>query len=502
MIRGALLVTRARVAAAAVTLARAQATAAPTALPLALLLTLPLMLTGCAASGERAAREDWRQALVSYERPADPTDPARSEANPGQIDEPQSLEDALRIAESGNPGLAAAFDRWTAALERVPQARSLPDPKMSYAYFLEPVETRVGPQRQKFGLAQTFPLFGKLGLRGEAAVHAANAEGARFEQARLDLRLRVTRLWNDYFFLGRSIGITEENFALLTHLEDVALRQYSAGKASQADLLRAQLERGKVEDRLRSLKDQRAPFLSSLNAEMGRRPDSPIPWPEALSSPDLELSVQGLEEALEARSPQLAALQAMAEKERAGSELAGKSSLPDLTLSAEYTAVDEARMPNVSDSGKDVLVAMGTISLPLWFGRNRAERSEAAARLSAAESEYASRRNQLVADLGKLHFEFRDAGRRIELYEFTLLPRARQSLEVTENAFTVGKASFLDLIDAQRSLLELGLAKERAVADRATRRAEIAALTAIDVRGPAVVGHQQLDIENPEENGR
>ena len=75
---------------------------------------------------------------------------------------PVSLQDYLRYAALNNAGLKAAFEQWKAAMEQIPQAKSLPDPKFTYGYFIEEVETRVGPQRQKFGIMQVFPWFGKI----------------------------------------------------------------------------------------------------------------------------------------------------------------------------------------------------------------------------------------------------------------------------------------------------------------------------------------------------
>ncbi|MDD3605166.1 MAG: hypothetical protein PHD86_08265, partial [Kiritimatiellae bacterium] len=75
------------------------------------------------------------------------------------------LRDYLAAAARNNPELEAAFNRWKAELERIPQVRALPDPRFNYAYFVEEVETRVGPQKQRLGLSQVFPWFGTLKLR-------------------------------------------------------------------------------------------------------------------------------------------------------------------------------------------------------------------------------------------------------------------------------------------------------------------------------------------------
>ena len=72
----------------------------------------------------------------------------------GQSLDPNStLPNYLVYAALNSPGLEAAFNRWKAALERIPQARALSDPRFSYRYFIKEVETRVGPQRQAFELA-------------------------------------------------------------------------------------------------------------------------------------------------------------------------------------------------------------------------------------------------------------------------------------------------------------------------------------------------------------
>jgi len=378
-----------------------------------------------------------------------------------------TLADVLRLAEAANPGLRAAHERWAAARERDAQASSLPDPRFSYTYFVESVETRVGPQRQKFGLTQTVPLF-KLGLRGDVARLEADAAEARRDAAAAELRHRVTRAWNDYYYLGRAIAITDENVRLLRRLENVALTRYASGGAPHSTVIRVQLELAKLEDRLRSLTDSRRPVLAALNAEMDRGAAEPIAWPDSLAHPDVPDDAAILDAAMRDWNPDLRALRTTAEKQAAAARLAGRSRWPDLTLGAEIVDTDEAAMPGVTDSGKNAVMAMASVDVPLWWGRDRAESAEAQAGRRAANEELAQRENALAAELERIRYDLRDADRRVDLYEFTLLPKARQSLQVMEEAFTTGEASFLDLVDAQRTLLEFELSLERSLAHRAT----------------------------------
>ena len=107
------------------------------------------------------------------------------------LDESAGLDRFLAYAALNNPGLEAAFNQWKAAVERVPQVRALPDPRFTYRYFIREVETRVGPQKQAFGLTQTFPWFGKLALRGDVAAEAARAAQQRYENEKLRLFYEV-----------------------------------------------------------------------------------------------------------------------------------------------------------------------------------------------------------------------------------------------------------------------------------------------------------------------
>ena len=116
------------------------------------------------------------------------------------------------------------FSRWEAAVEKIPQAVSMPDPMLSYTHVIEEVETRVGPQKYKVGFSQKFPLFGKLALRGDVAAQKANAEGQRFLSAKLKLFYRVKHANYEYYYLGRAIAVSEENVKLLTSLENVVRR--------------------------------------------------------------------------------------------------------------------------------------------------------------------------------------------------------------------------------------------------------------------------------------
>ena len=424
------------------------------------------LLAGCSSAGEEAARAAWTDVRDTQQYADVPETPP-----PDDLATHATLEDLVAIAMQRNAGLHATFDRWTAQLESVSHEKALPDPRFSYGYYIEPIQTRVGPMRQRFRLDQTIPLGGEPGLRGEMAAHAANAVAANFDSQRHDLRFRVTRLWHEYYYLKRAIEITETNVALLQKLETVALSQYSAGRVPHSAVVRAQVELGRLEDQLLTLRDQRAPLLSELNATLNRPLTAAIAWPHDVDARPITQDSETLRTMLLTHNPSLRALQARGDEEAAGAKLAGRAALPDLTLGAEYIQID--KLERIDDSGQDAILATAAINVPLWFGQYGARKDQANARRSAILHEQTQLKNELLALLERAHFEFRDADRRVELYLYSLLPRARQAFEVTEDAFVSGGVDFLELVDAQRTLLEFELAYERAVTERATKRAHV-----------------------------
>ena len=148
-----------------------------------------------------------------------------------------------------------------------------------------------------------------------------------------------------------------------------------------------------------------------------------------------------------------------------------------MTLGVDY--IDTASRSDASpvDNGKDPVVAILSFNLPIWKQKYDAKTAEARARRRAVVREKKEKENSLIADLEVALFGLRDADRKIDLYRDTLLPKAEQSVKVTELAFTVDKAPFLDMIDSQRILLGFQLEHKRALADRAQRLAEIEKLT-------------------------
>jgi cobalt-zinc-cadmium efflux system outer membrane protein len=431
-----------------------------------LLCTAGALASGCmAAAGTAGGARD--QAGRWGDVYASPVGPAP------QIDSTFVLEDYLRLAERRSPGLRAVYQQWMAAVGSSEYAGSLPNPVLSYGHFLESVETRVGPQKWRLGIRQTYPWFGTLGARSDGARESAEAAREKFEARRLRVFYEVRSAYSDLYYLGRDIALTRENLQLLAFWESVARTKYKVALTRHADVIRAQVELGKLENRLKTLEARTGPAASRLAATLDLPIAAYIPVPVALEVDEVELDKGSVLSSVKAANPDLSLLRHAVGEAEAGLRLAGKSSYPSLSFGVDYIDTGESASRDLPGSGKDAWVIGVGLELPIWFGKNRAIKAEAEAKRKEAEYSLVEGENRLLVLAEQAVFEHDDALRKLRLYRDGLIPKAEQSLNVSYAAYQAGELDFLNVLDAQRQLLAFQMEMEEALATLSVKQAEI-----------------------------
>ena len=162
----------------------------------------------------------------------------------------------LVTAADNNPELKARFNEYMASLEQVPQVKTLPDPRFAFGYFIQPVETRVGPQQAKISIDQMFPWFGQLKANESVAVERAKAKYEVFEETKSRLFFEVKSSYFDLYFTQKAVAISFENITILNTFRELSLIKVEAGLSSAVDKLRIEMEIADMENQLALLKDQ------------------------------------------------------------------------------------------------------------------------------------------------------------------------------------------------------------------------------------------------------
>ncbi|TNF37457.1 MAG: hypothetical protein EP329_03170 [Deltaproteobacteria bacterium] len=431
----------------------------------ALLLAAAVTTTGCAGAptwvGDSAWLEPGATTVEALKR-ADAAAEAEEAKAPPLSGE---LKDLVARLLAQSPTVAASRARWRAAIERVPQASTLPNPTLTYTYLPEPVETRVGPNTHRIQLTQAIPFPTKLIAKDDAATALARAAGAAHDRVVRDEVSRLEREWADYYYAARAAAIVDQHVALAKALSEVAATRYGASRGTLFDVSKAQSQLAQLGyDKLR-LGEQLEARAAALNATLGRPRRAPLTPPSAL--PDLAVGLD--EDALLAlalgHQQELRELDQRLRAADAKVLLAHSSWLPDLGVGVQYLVNGPARMPDVADSGKDALGLMFTLSLPVWLGDNAARVAEANAEREAALAAKKAHLDRLRADLADAVFAERDARRLRTLYDEELLPQAVRAMETAEQWNRADASHFTDFLEARGVYYSFALARERAAAD-------------------------------------
>ena len=153
----------------------------------------------------------------------------------------EQLADYLRLAAAENPTLKASYASYMAALQRVDQSKSLPDPTLSFGYFISPVETRVGAQQFKLSVSQMFPWMGTLKTQESLAAAQAKVQFEAFLEAKNQLFLKVQNAWLQLYSLEKEIALSQKNLGILESYEPITKTKYESNLVSLADLVRVQI---------------------------------------------------------------------------------------------------------------------------------------------------------------------------------------------------------------------------------------------------------------------
>jgi outer membrane protein, heavy metal efflux system len=418
-----------------------------------------LLLAGCSIAGEKEERSKLKREgtpfATSHERRSLPVLP-----------ESPSREAVLQYAFYSNAGIEQAYFEWAMAIERVPQASSLDNPRFSFEYLFS--RDRVARwDRVTLGASQMIPFPGKLEAAGQVALQAAIAARRRFEDAKFALQAEVVEAYERLLLTDRAIAIGESNLSLLRQFVEVSRALVGAGKARQADLSKAELEAAQAENELHSIRSRRSADLAGLNRLLSRPPGAALrPLPEA-GEPELPAGDAELLQLAGERNPEIAAVAAEVRGQEHALELARKAWLPDFELSFDLRG-----------SMERMIGAMFT--LPFQVGRIQAGIREAQAGIRAAQAALRSRSDDVRARVILNLYLVRDSDRQVQLIRKTLLPKAREIVEAIREAYGTGGATFLELLDAQRALLTLELEAARMDAMRREAAARLEALCGLN----------------------
>lgn len=375
----------------------------------------------------------------------------------------QDLNTYLETAAENNPGLKASFNKYMAALEKVPQAGALPDPQIAFAYFISPVETRMGPQRMRLSASQYFPWFGTLEAMENMAAENAKARFEIFKEERSRLFYDVKARYYTLYFYDRSINITKESIGLMKSLHDLVNIKVQSGSASLIDEYSLEMEINELIDHLAFLDDryklEESLFRNLLNTDI----NVSIQLPDNIVIREYYLSKEASLDSIMTNSPRLFELDYRNSALMHRKETVRLNGMPDLKIGMDYTIIG-AGENNLEGKDAFIFPSVG-ISIPLFREKYRAMEREVGYLLEANANESEAMKDMLTDIFEETWKKYLDADRRIKL-NIDQARLAEKSLVLMESEYENSEIDLEEFLRMERKYLEYKLGLAKAITDK------------------------------------
>ncbi len=430
--------------------------------------------------------------LLTVLTSASATAPLAGQAVPARLGgtvAPLTLGALYRAVDSASPAIRAAQASALAAAARVPGTKRLPDPWIQIATMnreLPGFGLQVPLGMNQVQLTQMLPIpgTGKLGLAGQVAQSRADAEQARVSESIWAQRSRAAMAFYDLYRADATLLVMHETLRLLEAVSATVNGMYAVGEATQADVLRAQLEIGRMIGQIAEMAAMRRTMTARLNTVLNRPPDAPTGVPELPLFPDSMPSTDSLTAlALASRGM----IQAGADQVRAASaaeQLARRELWPDLEIGVIY-----GQQPMQGGGTDRMLSLMLGASLPIWAGSRQSKmRDETVAMRQMAEDDLEAMRADTRGRVAELVTEIERARELHALYQYTLLPQADATVASARAAYQVGGVNFMTFLDAFMTVYGYRTEIHRLDAQQGQALAELEMVTAHPLVAATVEG--------------
>ncbi len=356
----------------------------------------------------------------------------------------QSLESYIQEAEANNPEVQAFEVRYDISKEKVEEADALPNMELSAGLFVSEPETRTGAQKARFSVKQMLPWFGTITARENYTSSLADADFLDIAITKRKLRLAVSQSYYKLYTIKQKQEILEENIQLLKTYEILALTSLEVGKASTVDVLRLQIRQNELQEQREVLTHAFLSERSAFNHLLNRDEGLEIEMSDSLFIDD-DFEHEAMELGLH---PELEKYDRLYESVTKSEILNQMDANPSLGFGLDYIPVAERAGMNFSDNGKDILMPMVSLSIPVFNSKFRSLSAQNELRKEEINAQKANRRNRLETILADA-VNNREAEKIKYNTQLKNMQRAKDAEEILIKNYETGTIDFNDVLDIQ-----------------------------------------------------
>ncbi|MGJ8593771.1 MAG: TolC family protein [Aquaticitalea sp.] len=362
----------------------------------------------------------------------------------------QDLQTYINEAYTNSPEIKKYELRYNITSEKVNEANWIPNTEISAGYFVSETETRVGAQRARFSVRQMLPWFGTITARENYATSMADADYVEITIAKRKLALSVSQFYYQLYEIQAKQKVLDENIQLLQTYERLALTSVEVGKASAVDVLRLQMRQNELQQEKEVLEQQSKGIQAAVNSLLNRDYDK-----EVMVVDMLELPNEDVQRSFEALSlnPELLKYDKLYESVSQSELLNLREAQPMFGFGLDYIPVSERTDMNMIDNGKDILMPMVSITIPIFNNRYKSITRQNELRQQEIQTQKDERLNLLESDLAKA-ISLRNQSRIKFNTQSKNLKQAEDAEEILIKNYETGTIDFNDVLDIQELQLK------------------------------------------------
>ena len=365
----------------------------------------------------------------------------------------QHVQKYIEEAVENNPEIQSLELRYQIADEKVNEAAWIPNTEISAGYFVSEPETKVGAQRARIGVKQMLPWFGTITARENYATSMAESEYVEIVIAKRKLALSVSRLYYELFLIRSKQRILEQNIQLLQTYESLALTSVQVGKASAVDVLRLQIRQNELQQQIEILEEAFISERANFNILRNREENSAVEIVALLEIPNEDFGIDTEKLAL---NPELLKYDKLYESVVKSELLNQRESAPAIGFGIDYLPVSERTDMVLDDNGKDILMPMVSVSVPIFNHRYKSISKQNELRKQEIEFQKNSRLNVLESAFAKAISE-RNQARIAYNIQSKNVAQAKDAKQILIANYETGTIDFNDVLDIQELQLKFEL---------------------------------------------
>ena len=371
----------------------------------------------------------------------------------------QQLENLIDEALANNPEIQKFELQYKRVSEKVNEVNTIPNTEFGVGYFISEPETRTGAQRFKVSAKQMLPWFGTITSREN---YVSSLADAKYEDIVIAKRKLMASVSQSYYKLYANItkqDILSENIKLLETYETMALTSVEVGKASAVDVLRLQIRQNELQQVKDVLKQQFLAEQTTFNNLLNRENDIEVNVVEDLLIPkeDFETTTENL-----ALHPELLKYDKLFTSIEQSELLNQKESSPMIGFGLDYINVTERPDLNFSDNGKDIIMPMVSVSIPIFNKKYKSISKQNELEQQEILSQKQERLNTLETLLDKAINE-RISARISHNTAVKNLKQAKDAEQILIKSYEAGTIDFNDVLDIQELQLKFQISQIESV---------------------------------------